>query len=563
MMHVYTLLFVIWTSPVALGYSNGLVSGSCGTMVPNHSAQPQTATSPYTVTVDRSSYQAGDTITVTLQGQSTTFMGFLLQAQEVGGSQPVGTFSVTDGQAQLLSCSGTTSSAVSHTSASSKSSVKVLWRAPASESYKDIVFRTTFVQSKRVFWVQVNSATVSYTGSQPATPVPTVSYSFISSASCGYSKLCVSQPSNCDPATSGSCNFISVLASSTNSTFNVEISGQASGYVAVGFSDDQYMGNDDIYICVDSGSGSVQVQHAYSTGTVTPNILPQGNISITKTSMTGGIISCSFTSQNTISTQPRSAASALSYYLLFASGQASGGSIQFHTTTFSSSQKVDLTSPQLLLSGSSEPPIVKAHGALMLISWMTTGSIGMLIARYLKAATKGKRCCNKDFWFLAHVTLMSLSVIATSIAFILIFSYFGGWSGGSHPVLGCIVMILALIQPMAAAFRCTPGHKWRFVFNWAHALNALVIKILAVAAIFTGLGLIDTTDSRWLQKVMGGFFAWEVLSFLLYELNVRLCAKDKTEPGSDSKSTEVIFLIIFVLGNVTFLVALLCGIGQS
>uniref|UniRef100_A0A8C9RBW9 Zgc:163022 n=1 Tax=Scleropages formosus TaxID=113540 RepID=A0A8C9RBW9_SCLFO len=548
-MHVYTLLFVIWTSPVALGYSNGLVSGSCGTMVPNHSAQPQTATSPYTVTVDRSSYQAGDTITVTLQGQSTTFMGFLLQAQEVGGSQPVGTFSVTDGQAQLLSCSGTANSAVSHTSSSSKSSVKVLWHAPASGSYKDIAFRATFVQSMKVFWVQVESATVSY--------------SFISSASCGYSKLCMSQPSNCDPVSSDSCNFISVLASSTNSTFHVEISGQASGYVAVGFSDDQYMGNDDIYICVDGGNGSVQVQHAYAAGAVAPQKLPLGNVSIIQTSITAGIIKCFFSSENTISTQPGKAAATPMYYLLFASGPASGDSIEYHSTKFSSSQKANLRSPQLLLSGSSEPPIVKAHGALMLISWMTTGSIGMLIARYLKAATKGKRCCNKDFWFLAHVTLMSLSVIATSIAFILIFSYFGGWSGGSHPVLGCIVMILALIQPMAAAFRCTPGHKWRFVFNWAHALNALVIKILAVAAIFTGLGLIDTTDSRWLQKVMGGFFAWEVLSFLLYELNVRLCAKDKTEPGSDSKSTEVIFLIIFVLGNVTFLVALLCGIGQS
>uniref|UniRef100_A0A8C9V0C5 Zgc:163022 n=1 Tax=Scleropages formosus TaxID=113540 RepID=A0A8C9V0C5_SCLFO len=491
-MHVYTLLFIIWTSPVVLGFSSGLVSTSCDTMVPRHRAQAQTVPSPYTVTVDRSSYHAGYTIMVTLQGQSTTFMGFLLQAQEVGGSQPVGTFSVTDGQAQLLSCSGTAS--------------------------------------------------------------------FISSASCGYSKLCMSQPSNCDPVSSDSCNFISVLASSTNSTFHVEISGQASGYVAVGFSDDQYMGNDDIYICVDGGNGSVQVQHAYAAGAVAPQKLPLGNVSIIQTSITAGIIKCFFSSENTISTQPGKAAATPMYYLLFASGPASGDSIEYHSTKFSSSQKANLRSPQLLLSGSSEPPIVKAHGALMLISWMTTGSIGMLIARYLKAATKGKRCCNKDFWFLAHVTLMSLSVIATSIAFILIFSYFGGWSGGSHPVLGCIVMILALIQPMAAAFRCTPGHKWRFVFNWAHALNALVIKILAVAAIFTGLGLIDTTDSRWLQKVMGGFFAWEVLSFLLYELNVRLCAKGKNKLVL---CTEVIFLIIFVLGNVTFLVALLCGIGQS
>ncbi|MGH0160900.1 UNVERIFIED_CONTAM: hypothetical protein FKN15_010408 [Acipenser sinensis] len=51
---------------------------------------------------------------------------------------------------------------------------------------------------------------------------------------------------------------------------------------------------------------------------------------------------------------------------------------------------------------------------------------------------------------------------------------------GAHPVIGCIVMGLALIQPLIAVFRCAPDSKRRIVFNLVHAINALVIKVLAV-----------------------------------------------------------------------------------
>ncbi|KAG2461533.1 GDE enzyme, partial [Polypterus senegalus] len=50
---------------------------------------------------------------------------------------------------------------------------------------------------------------------------------------------------------------------------------------------------------------------------------------------------------------------------------------------------------------------------------------------------------------------------------------------GAHPVLGCIVMGLALIQPLGAIFRCAPDNNRRFIFNILHAFNALVIKVLA------------------------------------------------------------------------------------
>uniref|UniRef100_UPI000D2F6973 putative ferric-chelate reductase 1 n=1 Tax=Maylandia zebra TaxID=106582 RepID=UPI000D2F6973 len=89
---------------------------------------------------------------------------------------------------------------------------------------------------------------------------------------------------------------------------------------------------------------------------------------------------------------------------------------------------------------------------------------------------------------------------------------------GAHPVLGCLVMILSLIQPIGALLRCGPQHHLRYLFNWTHFLNAVVIKSIAVAAIFTGLDRIDSDDG-WLLKVMGGFFAWEVLFIIILEVH--------------------------------------------
>lgn len=38
-------------------------------------------------------------------------------------------------------------------------------------------------------------------------------------------------------------------------------------------------------------------------------------------------------------------------------------------------------------------------GSLMLIAWMTTGTLGMMVARYLKKMATGTTMCNKDLWF--------------------------------------------------------------------------------------------------------------------------------------------------------------------
>uniref|UniRef100_A0A3Q4GBL2 Uncharacterized protein n=1 Tax=Neolamprologus brichardi TaxID=32507 RepID=A0A3Q4GBL2_NEOBR len=352
----------------------------------------------------------------------------------------------------------------------------------------------------------------------------------ISSADCGVTKVCFSQPSNCDPAVSSNCYFMSAMMLAGGEAVHFEMTGPYEGYIAFGFSDDQRMGNDDIYVCVMKSNGQVEVEHMYSTGRSKPQVLPLGNVYNTTTSLQNSVISCVFTTTNTISIEGTSGFNQ-SYYLLFSYGPSNNGSITFHVGTFTKVERISIFNC--------------VSGSLMLIAWMTTGSLGMMVARYLKKMAKGKKMCDKDLWFVVHVGVMCLTVAATITAFILVFVHTQDWSGGAHPVLGCLVMILSLIQPIGALLRCGPQHHLRYLFNWTHFLNAVVIKSIAVAAIFTGLDRIDSDDG-WLMKVMGGFFAWEVLFIIILEVKGDSC-----------------LIAVYLLGNLCFLVALLVGIGEK
>ncbi|XP_068160696.1 putative ferric-chelate reductase 1 [Antennarius striatus] len=579
--HIVLLLMCV--SPVVRSYSSGQVTDSCENLKPQHSGlSPQTGPTPFQITTDHSSYGLGEKVKVHLLAPaSKPFIGFLLQARAVGTWSLLGSFILTGATAQHLPCNQRPNSSVSHRSAAPKTSVGVMWKLEAIADAKPIQFHATFVQNYRTFWVNVTSRTLAFTNDSTGPPTTSIKVTTsdptvpsktelhhpaspairISRDDCGLTKVCFSQPPNCDPAANTDCYFMSAQVFPRNEGVHFEMTGTSNGYIAFGFSDDQAMGNDDIYICGVGSHGLVQVQHAFSTGRTPPQALPLGNISDVKTSVQDKVISCSFTSSNSISTK-RTTGLDEAYHLLFAHGPSSNGKIQYHTATFTSTSKVDISRPQLVRTARL-PHIIKAHGALMLTAWMTSGTLGMMVARYLKGMATRQSLWGKSIWFLVHVAVIGVTVAATVIGFILAFSHVKAWSGGAHPVLGCLVMILSVLQLMLGLLRCGPQHPKRFVFNWSHALNGTIIKGLSVAAIFTGLKLIDSTPDQWLMKVMGGFFGWEAIFFI--SLDIHLKWKINNEDNLGSKMTTIIILltVLFFVGNIIFLVALLVGIAIS
>lgn len=64
----------------------------------------------------------------------------------------------------------------------------------------------------------------------------------ISTADCGVTKVCFSQPSKCDPTASADCYFMSaMMLSPSDVAIHYEITGPSDGYISFGFSDDQIM----------------------------------------------------------------------------------------------------------------------------------------------------------------------------------------------------------------------------------------------------------------------------------------------------------------------------------
>ncbi|XP_031756880.1 putative ferric-chelate reductase 1 isoform X2 [Xenopus tropicalis] len=573
-------------------FGNGNVGLACDTMMPNHRTHAaQESMSPYRVAASSYSFSPGDEITVTLLANfNTTFEGFLLQARSVTGNRLVGNFRVLNSNSQILDCGGVMGLAVSHINTSKKSNITALWTAP--DLSDNVHFRATFVRNFKTFWVGVESPLLTFitpSNQRPTTPnVPAVyvlstnlpsnkvGSTIISRESCGTDKVCFSVPTDCDPSRSTNCYFMSSSPIETSGQgYLLGISGPSTGYVSVGFSDDMQMGNDDMYLCVMNAAGVIEVQHAYSEGKSQPRVLTPGNIEVILASYNNGIIQCTFIARSISILNPLQNSRSINslYHIFLAYGSSSNGQVQYHGPSgrFISNSRIDLLAASNVTSGPyGLDPLVKAHGSLMLIAWMTTGSLGMILARYFKVTGK-QLVLGKAVWFQAHFFLMALTVCATIASFVLAFVKEQGWNYNlsTHAIIGCIVMCLAFFQPLIALFRPSPQSSRRFIFNWFHVINALVIKVLAVANLFLGLQVVSHTYA-WMPEVMGGFFAWEALAFISLEINAQMAEKEtgRYDVNDDPKSkspakTDVFLLLIYLCGNLAFLITLLVAIGRS
>ncbi|XP_077964643.1 uncharacterized protein LOC120824395 isoform X2 [Gasterosteus aculeatus] len=190
------------------GYASGYFPETCGTMLPLHDADPQTSKPPYEV-----SYQQGhvrDPITVCLSSPTgKDFMGFMLKALDTSKEEgpPLGKFTLLDsGLDQLLTCSGSGGSAVSHKNNRRKTRICVNWTAPQ-DAGASTTFRATFSETYKTFWTKVDAIL------PPPTPIPstlpstqpsTATSTQPSTATSAQPSTATSAPSSTQPGTSTS-----------------------------------------------------------------------------------------------------------------------------------------------------------------------------------------------------------------------------------------------------------------------------------------------------------------------------------------------------------------------
>lgn len=314
---------------------------------------------------------------------------------------------------------------------------------------------------------------------------------------CDVTKGCFS-----DCSESSQCAFIVSWRSISITQIEFEISSVDSGansWIAIGFSADRAMGSDSVVACVASG-GVISAESGYTVGRSYRALSNKSmGLSDVSGSLTGSIMTCSFTRIISIPGQQEFFDLQQNWHILFARGQASAGTPSKHAQIPSISGDV-LNFQSISSSGATvlSYPLVKAHGSLMIIAWVFIASIGIFVARYMKPFWPNSTLLGTKVWFAVHRICMGSVMTLTVISFIIIFVEVGGYAhdisvvvgsitlGRLHPVLGIIVTILVIANPVMAMFRCSPDHEKRPIFNFAHRLCGISAHVLAAFAIIFG-----------------------------------------------------------------------------
>ncbi len=170
--------------------------------------------------------------------------------------------------------------------------------------------------------------------------------------------------------------------------------------------------------------------------------------------------------------------------------------------------------------------LMRAHGIIMVFTWIVLASTGILIARYFKRSWSDRKICRKAIWFALHRTIMTCVAILTLISFVLIIVYKKGqWIPQTdqrefvHSIIGIIVISFAIIQPFMALFRCNPDDRYRFIFNYVHAIVGFSAFILSIAAIF--LAMFFTQFNFQLNKewaIVVAWSCWLPIIFVIFEI---------------------------------------------
>ncbi|NWS65916.1 FRRS1 reductase, partial [Crotophaga sulcirostris] len=155
----FVFLFCGLFLPSILGFPRTNISIDCGSLLPNYEVKPQTTAAPFLISVSFDNFEPGNEIPVTLEALNDAgFKEFHLQAQEIEGDVPVGTFNITDSNTKGLECHNTTNSAVINANSDVKKKVTTKWIAP--NDVKDLRFIATVVQDLEKFWVGIQSKTL-------------------------------------------------------------------------------------------------------------------------------------------------------------------------------------------------------------------------------------------------------------------------------------------------------------------------------------------------------------------------------------------------------------------
>jgi len=519
-------------SGLVTGYSTGAPDTQCSSLTPGHGQTPlQNSGSVFTVTANGSTVKGGEELTIAVGGGP--FIGFLVQVRDVATDKPVGSFKDHD-DAKHLKCDNTKDS-MTHRSSDVKNSLELTWSPPASWTGQVQVLATV-VEDYSNYYVKLPSATITVEEGEPAPePEPEAEPEPESEPEpegepeaeplskspaydgCGQTKSCYGQPADCVRA--NKCDFM--FAWKLNGD-KVEWEGlrRGDGYVGVGISQDNKMGEDIMFLCTKNGAKS------YTSLGRNPPTETSVTLEAKELTQDNGNIYCKFTSAAAVSAGDLNVDMKTNkYHVLLAKGD---GPVSYHgqDRTFSADPVAVSVVSRI---GSGSILLLQLHGFCMVAAWVGCAGTAIIIARYYKQTWKGMPMMGKDRWFQAHRGLMILAVLLTILGAVFAFVYTEGWhysaefiSDNPHPVLGLVVIILAIINPLMALIRPGPDSDKRVYFNWAHWFVGTAAFNIGMPAIFMAgnLGAIKLSFGGWIGVLVSWVVVYALVHVFLSFLNV-------------------------------------------
>ncbi|KAJ1367275.1 hypothetical protein KIN20_028154 [Parelaphostrongylus tenuis] len=414
-------------------------------------------------------------------------------------------------------------------------------------------------------------------------------------STCGKTKQCIFAPNGC--LNQGECTQIFTYSAKEDGWVDMEMVSSndfpSNNYLAVGFSEDDQMGEEPVTQCIFPHAGKAGVYFSYNIGksnedpTTTEDLAAQKeNLKLIHAHKDEEGMYCHFKqmSSNNSKFAPNldkayqlllvrgetDYPTGVSLHIVdphspgypyISEGKVNVGQVQKRDTQSSlvndrnsvgSPLEVETTTQASGPSPQTRRWLVRIHGLLMILAWIVFLTTGVLAARYLRDNFSSSTPFGLKWWFHLHRTLnliaLPLILASTLIIFIArnwrwrgptIYKSIGEnfTSGSIHSLLGTIAILIAIVQPLLALMRCQPDTGARPLFNWVHRSLGIAGILFSVIAHFIAANWFMSlwSSPTWSVVVVIFYIIVMILSIVLFEILSYL----KSKPPNKTISLEL------------------------
>ncbi|CAF3395104.1 unnamed protein product [Rotaria sp. Silwood1] len=553
-----------------INLSDGRFPNKCDQIIlDQYNVNPTTCSSDFIIQSSTSTYTIDEPIHVTIRSiiPDKKFIGIYLFAQDTENIN-IGSWKTTDLLIESVSCNG-----LMDNSKVEKTSIEAVWY-PSSKVSGDIIIKAIIIENDKTIYIDcyniiltprgthldTNTTTTTISPTTTQTNTTTISSTQLTTTS-GFANT-TRTPS---PAADVSINVTWTYNNENNVTSVQMIVNhlQAGMWAALGLNLEEAMGEAHVFMCKRLANNTIVInryvnphkhEHPQPAGSEQGGTLTPG-----QQQFNDGVMICQFTLSNfTMETlrqleTVRPLSQSTSYHPLFAVGLLNSSNEplkHFEDSHTALSDLVQLNQNETILyrinstDDGESLTFVRVHGTIMIFTWILIASTGALIARYFKNSWANTFICGKAAWFAAHRFLMSTAATLTVVGFLFILVYLqGAWVDKgptryyAHSITGVIVISFSFFQPFIALFRCEPDSRYRFIFNFIHAVIGFSAFILSMATIFlaTYFKVLKDTKARILMII---WIVWIGLIFIIFEIMQYHSRKKLNESGYSNINTS-------------------------